>query len=85
MSTLTCYEFFSQTCAPCKRLDPIITRLADEYKVNLIKIDVEVNQAATTHYGVRGIPTLILEKNGKFLRRITGGISEKKLREFLSG
>ncbi len=60
-------DFFADWCGPCKMIAPYLDNLADEYKgkVTIAKLDVDQNGQSAMKYGVRGIPTMILFKNGK--------------------
>lgn len=75
----------SDHCAPCKKVGPIIEKLTFQYKIPLKKVDVEHDGKTPQQYRVRGIPTLILLENGRELRRISGGVSEQKIKEWLFG
>src|SRR5260364_58436 len=58
-------DFWAQWCAPCKQIAPILEELAQTYQgVQIAKINVEQHPATAARFGVRGIPTLILFKNG---------------------
>jgi len=67
-------DFHAEWCGPCKSLAPVIKELAKEVsgKVRIIKIDVDKNQAIAQRYNVKGVPTLVLFKNGKILWRQSG-------------
>lgn len=61
-------------CAPCRMIDPIIDKLAKEYKGKIVfgKLDVGVNKAIAIKFGVMGIPTLLVFRKGKLVDRIVG-------------
>lgn len=78
-------DFFADWCGPCKSLAPILkdvkSNLGDSIKV--IKIDVDKNQALATQYQVRGVPTMILFKNGKQVWRQSGVVPKHDLYRLL--
>ncbi|MEX0289188.1 MAG: thioredoxin [Flavobacteriaceae bacterium] len=67
-------DFYADWCGPCKVLAPILKQVKDELgeEVKVIKIDVDKNQTIATKYQVRGIPTMLLFKDGKQLWRQSG-------------
>lgn len=74
-------DFSAVWCGPCKMLDPIVERLATEWegKVKVVKIDADQNPNLLTRYGVLGIPTLLLFKEGTLVERVTGYQPRDKL------
>lgn len=74
-------DFFAEWCGPCKTMSPILKEVAEKVQGNakIIKIDVDKNQQAATAYKVRGVPTLILFKNGKQLWRQSGVVQTNEL------
>ena len=67
-------DFFATWCGPCQTLAPILKQVKDELgdSVSIIKIDVDKNQAIATQFQVRGVPTMLLFKDGKQLWRQSG-------------
>jgi thioredoxin 1 len=67
-------DFGADWCPPCHRLDPVLDELAQELDGQLVisKLDVDENPHAAMHYGVMGLPTLLLFKNGEPVDRIVG-------------
>jgi len=74
-------DFWATWCAPCKAIGPLIDKLAEKYngQVKIGKVNVDENPATPGKYGVRGIPTLILFKNGEIVDQVVGAVPEKQL------
>lgn len=74
-------DFFATWCGPCKALAPILKQVKDVMadNVSIIKIDIDKNQDLATKLNVRGVPTLILYKNGTQVWRQSGVVSKEQL------
>jgi thioredoxin 1 len=78
-------DFWAAWCAPCRALAPIVDELATTYdgKVKVAKMDVDKNIATPQRYGVRGIPTLLIFKNGKVAEQIVGYVPKETIEKAL--
>jgi thioredoxin 1 len=78
-------DFFATWCGPCKMMTPILhdVKSAVGDKVSIIKIDVDKSPEVAGEYGVQGVPTLILFKQGKILWRQSGVVQAKELKEII--
>jgi thioredoxin 1 len=75
-------DFYADWCGPCKMMAPILKQTKDALgeKLTVIKIDVDRNPQAASHYGIQGIPTLILFKNGEIKWRQSGVVQAGELK-----
>ncbi|EMI1450323.1 thioredoxin TrxA [Proteus mirabilis] len=78
-------DFWAEWCGPCKMIAPILDEVATEYagKLTVAKLNIDENPATAPKYGIRGIPTLILFKNGVVAATKVGALSKTQLKEFL--
>ena len=78
-------DFWAAWCGPCRTVGPIVEELADEYKgkVKVAKLDVDSNKEVASKYGVRGIPTLMLFKDGQVVDQIVGAVPKSRIKELL--
>lgn len=79
-------DFFAEWCGPCKVLAPTLKEIASEAgeKVRILKVDVDKNPEAANKYNVRGVPTLILFRNGEIKWRQSGVLPKHTLLEIIS-
>jgi len=78
-------DFWAEWCGPCKMIGPILEEVAKEYgdKIQIAKINVDENQEIPAKFGIRGIPTLILFKNGEVAAQKVGALAKSQLTAFL--
>ena len=74
-------DFWAPWCGPCKAIAPIIDELASQYgeKLKVVKVNVDYNKEAASRYNVRGIPNLIIFKNGSLQEQIVGAVAKQDL------
>lgn len=78
-------DFWAEWCGPCKMIAPILEEIATEYAGKLVvaKVDIDSNPTTPQKYGVRGIPTLILFKDGEVHATKVGALSKSQLSAFI--
>jgi len=78
-------DFWAEWCGPCKMIAPLLSDIADEYagKVTVGKLNIDQNEGTPPKYGIRGIPTLLLFKDGAIADTKVGALSKTQLKEFL--
>lgn len=78
-------DFWADWCGPCKMVAPILEDIAQEFADKLVvaKLNVDQNPSISPKFGIRGIPTLLLFKNGKVVATQVGALSKIQLKTFL--
>jgi thioredoxin 1 len=78
-------DYWAEWCGPCKMIAPILDDIANEYagKLTVVKINIDENPDTPQHYGVRGIPTLMLFKDGEVEATKVGALSKSELAKFI--
>jgi len=78
-------DYWAEWCGPCKMIAPILDDVAREYagKLKIAKLNIDENQDTPPKYGIRGIPTLMLFKNGDVAATKVGALSKGQLTAFL--
>ncbi len=78
-------DYWAEWCGPCKAIAPTLEEVAKEYsgKLKVAKVNVDENQEIPRKYGIRGIPTLMLFKNGNIEATKVGALSKSQLTAFL--
>ncbi|MGL9760573.1 MAG: thioredoxin TrxA [Symbiopectobacterium sp.] len=79
-------DFWAEWCGPCKMIAPILNEISDEFegRITVAKLNIDENPATAPKYGIRGIPTLLLFKNGEVVAKKVGALSKGQLKEFLN-
>ncbi len=78
-------DYWAEWCGPCKMIAPILNEIVDEYqgKLKVAKLNIDENSGTPPQYGIRGIPTLMLFKNGSPAATKVGALSKGQLIEFI--
>ncbi len=78
-------DYWAEWCGPCKMITPILNEVAVEYgeRLKVTKLNIDENQATPPKYGIRGIPTLMLFKNGNIEATKVGALSKAQLTAFI--
>ena len=81
----TIVDFWAEWCGPCKQIAPALDELSDEFgdKLTIAKVNIDENPETPSKYGVRGIPTLILFKDGEIVSTKVGALQKSKLKEWI--
>jgi thioredoxin 1 len=78
-------DYWAEWCGPCKMIAPVLEEIADEYagKMKVCKLNIDENQDTPPRYGIRGIPTLMLFKDGEVEATKVGALTKSQLAAFL--
>src|SRR6266852_2179068 len=78
-------DYWAEWCGPCKTIAPILDEVAQEYagRLKIAKLNIDENEATPPKYGIRGIPTLMLFKNGNLEATKVGALSKSQLTTFI--
>jgi thioredoxin 1 len=78
-------DYWAEWCGPCKMIGPVLDESAESYvgRLSIAKINVDENQSVPSRYHVRGIPTLMLFKNGEVVATKVGAVSKAQLAAFI--
>ncbi len=79
-------DYWAEWCGPCKMIAPVLDEIATEYagKLTVTKINIDDNPATPQHYGVRGIPTLMIFKDGEVEATKVGALTKSQLADFIN-
>lgn len=74
-------DFWAAWCGPCQMIAPVVEQVAEEYtdSLSVVKLDVDANQRTAMGYGVQSIPTLLIFKDGKEVKRLVGYMPKERL------
>jgi len=78
-------DYWAEWCGPCKMVAPVLEEIAKEYsgRLKICKLNIDENEATPPKYGIRGIPTLMLFKNGNVEATKVGALSKSQLAAFI--
>ncbi len=78
-------DFWAEWCGPCRQIAPVLDEIAAERagKITIVKVNIDKNPGTPQKYGVRGIPTLIIFKNGQAASTKVGSLPKSKLLEWI--
>ncbi|MAS10076.1 thioredoxin TrxA [Endozoicomonas sp. G2_2] len=78
-------DYWAEWCGPCKMIAPVLDEIADEYdgRLTVAKLNIDDNPNTPPRYGIRGIPTLMLFKDGEVAGTKVGSVSKTQLTEFV--
>lgn len=81
---LVLVDFYADWCGPCKQMEPVLEAIAGSTEAQVLKVDVDQHQQLAAEYQVRGVPTMLVYKDGEQVERFVGYQPEPALRETVS-
>lgn len=80
-------DYWAEWCGPCKMIAPILDEISEEYgdRLKVAKLNIDENPGTPPKYGIRGIPTLMIFKNGNVEATKVGAVSKSQLTAFIEG
>lgn len=78
-------DYWAEWCGPCKMIAPVLDEIAKDYadRLTVVKLNIDENPETPQHYGVRGIPTLMLFKDGEVEATKVGALTKSQLADFI--
>jgi thioredoxin 1 len=78
-------DYWAEWCGPCKMIAPVLEEICAEYaeKIDIVKLNIDENPATPPKYGIRGIPTLMIFKNGQVEATKVGAVTKSQLAAFI--
>jgi thioredoxin 1 len=78
-------DYWAEWCGPCRMIAPILDEVSNEYndRLTVAKLDVDANQSTSVKYGIRGVPTLMLFKDGNVVATHVGALTKSQLTAFI--
>ena len=78
-------DFWAEWCGPCRTIAPVLDEIAKDYdgRLEVVKVNIDENPTTPTKYGVRGIPTLMLFKDGAQVSTLVGALPKSKIRSWI--
>ena len=77
-------DFWAPWCGPCRMIAPALTQIAQEREITIAKLNTDVNPLSSGKFGIRGIPALLLFKNGQLVDRVAGAMPKPGFDQWLN-